>query len=372
MVHGPGGAVNRPTLAVVNTYRRYTGSTLAAKAYFRAFGELGLGPTWVQCVSSRNAADWDSEGTVVRGTTLFRADLNLVLNALFVFPRRLAELREEVVFLTDPILLGACPRLKRSIVLVHDLREFGPARRSWAAEQVYRRLFRHIDSAERLVCVSAATRDRLVEIGRPDRPIEVLPHCAGLRGDPAGHLARSRARLEAVRTVRVLYLSADREYKNLPMFCRLAAAFREPADGLRYRFTLVSQLRPSTRRLVDRLALPNLTVVPEVPDLAALYEATDVLVHPSREEGFGLPLAEAMQFGIPILGSNIPAVRETLGPAGTVLPPDDLDGWAAALRGLVDPGRFAAAARASADRGRTYTYESFLDRVRAWLPSWAA
>ena len=169
----------------------------------------------------------------------------------------------------------------------------------------------------------------------------------------------------------MLYLAADREYKDLPLFCRLAAAFREEQAGVRYRFTLVSNLRPSTRRLVERLALPNLSVVPEVGDLAALYEATDVLVHPSREEGFGLPLAEAMQFGIPILGSDIPAVRETLGPSGTVLPAGDDRAWTAGLLGLADRARFESAARASAERGRAYTFESFLARVRTWVPTWA-
>nr|WP_278254216.1 glycosyltransferase family 1 protein [Sphingobium sp. BYY-5] len=44
--------------------------------------------------------------------------------------------------------------------------------------------------------------------------------------------------------------------------------------------------------------------------LAALYEAADCLVAPSRGEGFGLPLAEAEQFGLPVLARDMPVFRE--------------------------------------------------------------
>lgn len=353
----------------MNAYRTYTGSTLAAKAYLRAFGALGRPAEWVQCVSSRTAQDWDRFGTVVQGTTLFRADLNLVLNALYAFPRKLARFAARPVFLTDPILLGAAERLPRSVVLVHDLREFGPHRRSWAAEQVYRRLFRHLDRAHRIVCVSNATRDRLVELARPSPPIDVVHHCAEVRGDPSRHLAASLRRRSEGAELQVLYLAADRPYKNLELYCRLARSFAA-GDGPRIRFRLVSHLRPATRRLVERLAAPNLEVVPEVGDLAALYDATDVLVHPSREEGYGLPLIEAMQFGIPVLAADIPAVRETLAGSGTLLPPDDLDAWRAALVSVSDPGRLEVAARRSAQAAAEYTAERFQERVAGLLPAW--
>ncbi|MFZ3010432.1 MAG: glycosyltransferase family 1 protein [Microgenomates group bacterium] len=52
---------------------------------------------------------------------------------------------------------------------------------------------------------------------------------------------------------------------------------------------------------------------PTLGELVGLYKHAAGLIHPSRSEGFGLPLVEAMYFGIPILASHIPVFQELLG-----------------------------------------------------------
>ena len=358
------------TIAVVNAFKTYTGSTLAAKAYYQAFQRLGLAPRWYQCVSSRREADWDLWGGVVRGPAPFRDDLNLVLDSLFVFPRKLEKVPGDMVFLTDPILLAAAPRLRRSIVLVHDMREFDSHRRSWAATRVYRRLFRHISHVERILCVSDATRERLVALTHPSAPIEVIHHCSQVRGDAGKHIERSLRRIQERREIRVLYLAADRPYKNVPFYLSLAQAMRSDIGGYRFEFYLITRLRATNRRLVNQLHLPNLHVVPEVNALERPYDETDLLVHPSSEEGYGLPLVEAMQFGLPILASNIPAVQETLGEAGTTLPVENVSRWVSELGRLTEPSYFERLARTSAARGKEFTPERFLERVREAVARW--
>jgi glycosyltransferase involved in cell wall biosynthesis len=359
-------------IAVVSAFRTYTGSTMAAKAYFRAFETLGVSPTWYQCVSSRKSEEWDLWGKTVAGTTFFRPDLNLVLNSLFVFPRKLARISEPLAFLTDPILLGAAPRLSRPVLLVHDMREFDAQRRSWAAREVYRRLFRHVDSVAHFVCDSDATRVRLVEIAHPRVPIEVAHFPPEVRGDPVAHRTRSLARIRDGKPLRVLYLAADRPYKNILFFGRMAAALGSGGSADRFDFTLVSRLHESTQRTLSDLRPPSFRVVPEVPDLKELYEQTDVLVQPSREEGYGLPPVEAMQFGIPVLGSDIPAIRETLGDSGTLLSPDVEEPWAEHLRQLQDPEEYRRRSEASAERAQAFSPEAFTLRVRDLYASWVA
>jgi glycosyltransferase involved in cell wall biosynthesis len=48
-------------------------------------------------------------------------------------------------------------------------------------------------------------------------------------------------------------------------------------------------------------------------DLAALYKNAEALIHPSISEGFGLPVVEALQFGLPVIASQIPVFQELLG-----------------------------------------------------------
>jgi len=59
-------------------------------------------------------------------------------------------------------------------------------------------------------------------------------------------------------------------------------------------------------------------------DLAALYTGAHALVFPSDEEGYGLPPVEALACGTPVVASDVPALRETLGDRATLVEPSDL------------------------------------------------
>jgi glycosyltransferase involved in cell wall biosynthesis len=98
----------------------------------------------------------------------------------------------------------------------------------------------------------------------------------------------------------------------------------------------------------------------DVPEVLA---AGDVFVFPSLYEGFGGALLEAMALGLPIVASDIPAVREVVddGANAILVPPGDAPALASAIDGLLDDtGR----RQAFGARGRTMFCERFvLDRV---------
>ena len=71
-------------------------------------------------------------------------------------------------------------------------------------------------------------------------------------------------------------------------------------------------------------------------DLAAVLHAAVALVAPSRAEGFGLPVLEAMAAGVPAVTSDAPALVEVGGGATLVVPRDDPPALAAALRSVVE------------------------------------
>ena len=76
--------------------------------------------------------------------------------------------------------------------------------------------------------------------------------------------------------------------------------------------------------------------------LAALYGKASIFAMPSLYEGFGIPLLEAMAFGVPCVASTDPALQEVGGQAARYLNPKDSSAWAAELAGLAGD----AAARA--------------------------
>jgi glycosyltransferase involved in cell wall biosynthesis len=77
--------------------------------------------------------------------------------------------------------------------------------------------------------------------------------------------------------------------------------------------------------------------------LNLLFREATGLVYPSRYEGFGLPIAEAMAMGCPVIASNTTALPEVVGDAGILVDPDDVDAWIDAMLRLLDEDHFRLA-----------------------------
>jgi glycosyltransferase involved in cell wall biosynthesis len=101
-----------------------------------------------------------------------------------------------------------------------------------------------------------------------------------------------------------------------------------------------------------------------VADREALYAGARLLVLPSRDEGFGIPVLEAMSAGVPVVASDRGALPEVLGNAGLLVDPDDVDGLAAALERMVTDEAFAGLC---ATRGLARAREFSWDRAAATL-----
>jgi glycosyltransferase involved in cell wall biosynthesis len=85
--------------------------------------------------------------------------------------------------------------------------------------------------------------------------------------------------------------------------------------------------------------LPNVTLTGEVTDdeLAAIYTGAHALIFPSDDEGFGLPLVEALACGTPVAACDVPAVREVLDGRVTLAPRHDLVGLIGAAEAAMRP-----------------------------------
>lgn len=101
--------------------------------------------------------------------------------------------------------------------------------------------------------------------------------------------------------------------------------------------------RAAMLRLRAELGLEGIVAMPgAVPDSAPVLSELDIFILTSEHEGMPNVVLEAMAAGRPVVGTNIPGIADVVqeGKTGHLVAVDDLDGFVAALVGLIDePGR---------------------------------
>ena len=129
--------------------------------------------------------------------------------------------------------------------------------------------------------------------------------------------------------------------------------------------------QPSDAPWRDRVARPPLrgrvrcTGYVDRQRLETLYADARVLVMPSLDEGFGLPVLEAMTMGVPVVASNRGALPEVLGDAGLLVDPTDAVALAAAIgRMLRDDGLAVASAARGVERARAFSWRASARALR--------
>ncbi len=211
--------------------------------------------------------------------------------------------------------------------------------------------------SRRVIVDAASTREDLqrhlhVDPGK----VDVVPLAADLAAsvtptDPA--VLRERLGLGG-RSV-LLSPGAKRPHKNLGAVLRAVARIAPPARPLVVVTGYPTPYEDELRRQAAALGLAGDLLFPEwldAADLEGLYGVASAMVLPSRYEGFGLPVLEAMARGVPVVTSDRSSLPEVAGDAALLVDPDDDAAIAEAVRRVLEDdelrARLSAAGRAQA------------------------
>lgn len=220
----------------------------------------------------------------------------------------------------------------RSVLTIHDLSfERDPGVMGLKDRLVFRTTVpRSARKADRVIAVSERTRDDLVELyGLERERIAVIPHGV----DPAfspGDGSGDRF---------LLFVGAVQRRKD-------PRAALEAANDLQLPLVIVGPEREPALAGELRELGADLRGYVEKPQLAQLYRQAACLVVPSRYEGFGLPVLEAMASGTPVVAAPDAALVEVAGDAAVYADREDLPG--AILHALERRGELRAAGLARA------------------------
>jgi glycosyltransferase involved in cell wall biosynthesis len=252
--------------------------------------------------------------------------------------------------------MGSWGRRYRLVLTVHDLiyyRHHTPPPEFAAPIRLLWRLYHLawwpqrmlLDRADAVVAVSESTAALIARHRLTRRPVTVVPNAA----DPAPALPRGP------RTRALVYMGSFMPYKNVATLARAMAALPD------HELHLMSKVPAAERDRLSALAGTGRLVFHDGASDETYREVlrgATALVSAAREEGFGIPLVEAMQLGTPLVVSDIAVFREVARDAATFVDPDDVAGFGAAVRELDDPARWAERSAAARARAGHYSWEA--------------
>ncbi|MEO8368917.1 MAG: glycosyltransferase family 1 protein [Candidatus Solibacter sp.] len=184
--------------------------------------------------------------------------------------------------------------------------------------------------ADAVIAVSAFTRQQVIELlGADPARVHVVHH--GIR---------TLANADTAATLReklVLNVGALQKRKNI---ARLVEAFEAlPAD---WQLVLAGSSGYGAADILAQIdrspaqARIRVTGYVSPEELGGLYRRASIFAFPSLDEGFGIPVLEAMAAGVPVITSNRSALPEVAGDAALLVDPADTDALRHALRRLSD------------------------------------
>jgi glycosyltransferase involved in cell wall biosynthesis len=224
---------------------------------------------------------------------------------------------------------------------------------------------------DRVIVLSQHGKEVALKLGVPEKRLAIVPNA--IDQDWADNPGELPAEVKGIEGPLVLYLGQFKYRKGFDLLAKAIPAILKGCPGARFVFAGHSPIHEAELiRLAEAAnARDKLVLLHSVSEgqKAALFRRAaqeGVYVLPTRYEGFGIPLIEAMSLGCPVISTGIPVIDELIkaGENGLLFPLEDVDGLAAAVvRVLGDPQLRRQLAQGGLETVRGYFTPVILDQL---------
>lgn len=259
-------------------------------------------------------------------------------------PFHIRRIQPDLVISTD----GFLPKTKvPTLNVIHDLNFVHRPKDMPNLAGAYWRHFirKYVPLSTRIATVSHFSKKDLAETyGYPEAKIDVVYNAAGKEFHPLEEARKTETRLKySEGQPYFVYVGAINPRKNLETIFRAFDQFKD-RDQHDYKMLVVgsemfltSEMKQALRDMKNRSSLV-FTGRLSVGELPAVVASAHALCLVSHLEGFGIPVLEAMQCGIPVMASNVTSLPEVGGEAALYVSPTDVNAMASALEILANDG----------------------------------
>jgi glycosyltransferase involved in cell wall biosynthesis len=260
----------------------------------------------------------------------------------FTLPSLIRQRHIDVLHSPVNVLPELLPRSCAGVVTLHDLAFLRFPHVLTRSKRMYHRTFtvRSLRHATMIIAVSESTKQDAVELlGIPAERIRVVYPCIDER---FSNVIPQEEELTAFRQKQhltdgyMLYLGTLEPRKNITMLIEAYARLRQ-THSIQEKLVVAGAkgwLYDSIFEKVQHLGIESEVVFPGYvaeTEQALWYRAARVFVYPSLYEGFGLPVAEALACGVPVVISNVSSLPEAGMGRALCVDPQDVEAMAEAM-----------------------------------------
>lgn len=232
--------------------------------------------------------------------------------------------------LSNELPIGIHSTKIKSVVTIHDLVfKQRPEYYPWLDRKIYDFKFRYAcEHADSIVAISESTKTDIVNFyGIAPKKIKVIYQSCDERflQEKSPKLIEQILAKYNLPAEFMLYVGTISERKNL---MGIVQAMAQLPPSMRIPLVVIGQGKEYKNQVLEFLNKENLqdrVIFTQVSndDLPAIFQKARIFLYPSRVEGFGIPVIEALFSRTPVISSNVSSLPEAAGPASWLVDPED-------------------------------------------------